>query len=363
MALLLRMPKPSYLIRRLSSPEKLDDALTQTLTEMADFFQLGPIERCYRAPKSNSLNVILETGTGKFVFRAHSLSEETVAHEYQVLQYLAGRNFPAPQMISGPGGEAWVKVDEALCSVYRFVEGYPAANFIWLPAARNELIRQAGRALAAYHKVVEGLRPTPFKWDGYRPTEHRRWREGQMYRNALREIRPLIERPTATRAIDQFARTHIADVERMLQLEEVVEGCSALSKLVIHGDYAPWNLLYRADQPPFILDFNSARLDLQIFDIVLATLFFAWRGNRIDMKRARVFQAGYAELGRLSNVDTEMAGSVFQWVMGRSMAERLRTHYLEEQFIIESTTGLERFYNMCLFAEQHPKQLVAGLRG
>jgi Ser/Thr protein kinase RdoA (MazF antagonist) len=363
MSLLVRIPKPSYLFRQLSPREKPDDGLYQTLMEIANFFQLGPIENCYRAPKSNSLNVIAETGTGKYVFRAHSLSEETVAHEYQVLQYLEARNFPAPQMVSGPGGEAWFRVGENLCSVYKFVEGYSAANFIWWPAARNDLITQAGRALAAYHTAVKGLRPAPFKWDGYRPTEHRRWREGEMYRNALREIHPLIEKSTATRAVDQFARTHIADVERMLQLEEVVEGCSDLSKLVIHGDYAPWNVLYRAGQAPFILDFNSARLDLQIFDIILATLFFAWRGNRLDMKRAIAFQAGYAELGRLSGVDTEMASAVFQWVMGRSMAERLRSHYLEERFIIESTTGLERFYTMCMFAEQHPKQIVAGLTG
>jgi len=363
----VRIPKPAYLLSQLTPHEKPNAELYQKIADLVELYQLGQIQECYRAPRSNSLNFIFTTPQGKFVFRQQSLSEDTVAHEYEVLNYLHQRDFPAPRMLSTRDGQAWVTVDGALYSVYKFVEGYAPANFIWLPTARRDIIRQAGRALGQYHRAVEGLVPSSYKWDGYRPDGHRRWREGDLYRQALTGIRAILEKPTPTGAatgdIDHFARTHLAEIEGMLDLEAAVEGCNALSKLVIHGDYAPWNLLFHPHRPPFVLDFNAARLDLKIFDVMLATFFFAWHGGRLDVNRAMVFQTGYRQANQLQEIDLELAGDVFQWVMGRSLAERLRTHYLEGRFRLQKVSGLERFFEMCMLIKEQPQQMVAGLRG
>ncbi|RLA99843.1 MAG: hypothetical protein DRG83_12430 [Deltaproteobacteria bacterium] len=359
----IRMPKPSYLLSKLSIHTKLDAALYQVLAHLVELYQLGEIQTCHRAPRSNSLNYVITTSQGKFIFRQHSLSEETVAHEHQVLSYLQRRGFSAPRMLSNQAGQAWVTVDGTLYSVYEFVEGYFPTDFIWWPSTRRDIIAQAGRTLGEYHRAVVGLVPTFYKWDGYRPTEHKRWREGDLYRHALADVRSLLRKPIATSPIDDFARSHIDAIERMLDLESAVEGCSDLSKLVIHGDYAPWNVLFRFGSPPFVLDFNAARLDLKIFDVILATFFFAWRGDCLDQGRAIAFQTGYCQTGQLREIDVKLASEVFQWIMARSLAERLRTHYLEHRFLIKDPAGLERFYKMCVFAKQQPQQLIAGLKG
>ena len=360
--MVIRIPKPRYLLSKLTPPEQPDAKIFAVIEDLTESFDLGTIESCYRAPRSRSLNFIFSTVQGKYVVRQQELSEETVAHEYQVLQFLEKQAYPAPRMLTNRDGKAWIERNGRLFSIYQFVEGYAYANFIWLPSARRKIMVQAGRALADYHSAVEGLTPTAYKWDAYHPTEHKRQREGSLYREALTEIRRQLQKTSTENNVDQFARTHIAEIERMINLEDTVEGCTDLSKIVIHGDYAPWNLLFHKNRPPFVLDFNSARLDLKMFDVILATFFFAWRKGGFDKDSASAFQQGYREAGNLQEADLQLAGDVFQWVMGRSLAERLRSHYLDQRFVIENTAGMERFYKMCVLINQAQNMLVAGLK-
>jgi Ser/Thr protein kinase RdoA (MazF antagonist) len=358
----IRIPRPSYLLSQLAPRERPDAALYQVFTHLAELYQLGSIHECYRAPQSvNSLNFVVMTSQGKFIFRRHRLSEQTVAHEHQVLGFLQQRSFPSPRVLLNPDDQAWSVIDGALYSVYEFAEGYCPADFWWWPSARRDILCQAGRTLGEYHQAVVGLVPSFHKWDGYRPAEHRRWREGGWFRQALRDIRPILQKPTANSPLDDWARSHIDALGQMLRLEQVVEARSDLSKLVIHGDYAPWHLLLRPGQPPFVLDFNAARLDLKIFDIVLATFWFAWRGDRLDLGRAMAFQTGYCETGRLRSIDARLASPVFQWLMARAVSERLRRHY-QEHVVLQGPSGPERFYKMCVLAQHQPQQLVAGLK-
>jgi Ser/Thr protein kinase RdoA (MazF antagonist) len=204
------------------------------------------------------------TSRGKFVLRRHHLSEAAVAYEHQVLDHLQQRGFPAPRMLTDPAGRAWCTIDGSLYSVYEFAEGYCPAHFLWPPTVWRVIITQYGRTLGRYHRAIAGLVPSAHKWNGYRPAEHRRWREGEWFRQALADIRPLLQKPTAISPIDDSVRSRVDAIEEMLRLESVVEEHSDLSKLVIHGDYSPWNVLFRPGQPPVVLDFNESRLDLKI---------------------------------------------------------------------------------------------------
>jgi Ser/Thr protein kinase RdoA (MazF antagonist) len=359
----VRIPKPSYLLSQWMPRERPDAALYRVLTHLAELYQLGEIQTYHRARRSASLNFVVTTSRGTFVFRRHRLSEADVAYEHQVLDHLQRRGFPAPRMLINQAGQAWSAIDGSLYSLYEFMEGYYPTNFLWWPSARREVSTQCGRALAEYHQAVADLVPSAYKWNGYRPTEHKRWREGDWFRQVLKDIRPLLQKPTATSPIDDFARSRIGAIDKMLRLEPVVEEHTDLSKLVIHGDYSPWNVLFRPGQPPVVLDFNESRLDLKIYDVMLATFWFAWRGNRLDQDRVLALQAGYAETGQLHEADINLADSVFQWIMARSLTERLHKHYLGQRPLIKRPAGMEKQYQMCVFAEQQPQQLVAGLKG
>ena len=360
---MIRIPKPSYMLSQLAPRQRPDVALYQIMLRLAESYQLGEMRACHRAPRSTSMNFLVTTSRGKFVFRRQRLSEDGVTHEQQVLDYLQQRGFPAPRMLTNQAGQAWVAIDGSLYSVYEFAKGYFPINFLWLPTARRKIITQCGRTLGKYHQAVADLVPLAFKWNGYRPKEHKRWREGDWFRQALADIRPLLQKPTAVSPIDDFVRSRIEALDEMLGLEPVVEGRSDLSKLVIHGDFAPWNVLFRPGRSPFVLDFNESRLDLKIYDIMFATFWFAWRGGRLDQDRAFAFQTGYRETNQLHKADISLAGSVFQWIMTRSLVERLHKHYLGSRPLKRGPAGMDGQYQMCVFAAQQPHQLVAGLKG
>lgn len=355
----IRIPKPAYLWSQLTPGERPDAAQYRVLIHLAELYQLGEIQTCRRARRSMSLNFIVTTSQGKFVFRRHHLSENAVAHECQVLNHLQYCNFPAPRMLINQAGQAWSEIDGSLYSVYKFMNGYQPTYFLWWPATWAHV--QCGRTLGKYHQSVANLTPSAYKWNGYHPTKHKRWQEGDWFRQVLTDIHPLLQKPAATSPMDDFAWSRIEAIEKMLELEAIVEERSDLSKLVIHGDYAPWNVLFRPGQSLFVLDFGESRLDLKIYDVMLATFWFAWRGYRLDQDRALAFQAGYCQTGQLHEADISLAGSVFQWIMARSLTRRLYNHYLAPRPLPGVPEAMERQYQMCVFAEQQPQQLVAGL--
>ncbi|MDY6876437.1 MAG: phosphotransferase [Chloroflexota bacterium] len=360
---MIRIPRPSYILSQLTPHHRPDSALYQVLARLAELYQLGEIRTCHRAQRSNSLNFVVNTARGKFIFRQHRLSEDAVAYEHQVLDHLQQRDFPAPRLLLNQAGQAWSAFDGSLYSVYGFVEGYSPTCFLWSPAAWRGILTQYGRTLGKYHQAVADLVPSAYKWNGYRPAEHRRWREGDWFRQALAQIRPLLQKLAATNPIDDWTRSHLDALDTMLRLESIVEERADLSKLVIHGDYSPWNVLFRRGQSPCVLDFNESRLDLKIYDIMLATFWFAWRDGHLDQDVVLPFQTGYNKTGQLHKADINLAGTVFQWIMARSLTERLHTHYLGQRPLRQGAAGMEKQYQMCVFAGRQPQQLVAGLKG
>ena len=193
-------------------------------------------------------------------------------------------------------------------------------------------------------------------------TNNLRWRDGDLYRNALAEIQSQVSRGDGTSNVDRFANSRIGDLERLIANDSTVEGHPDLSKAVIHGDYAPWNILMKEDASLSVLDFNAARLDLRIYDVMLATMWFAWRGDHLDLETAMDLQAGYCSVATLTQAEIELGPKVFCWLLGRSIAERLRVHYQEQRFVITNPATLERQYQMCAWAEEQPEQLTRGLR-
>jgi Ser/Thr protein kinase RdoA (MazF antagonist) len=344
------------------APRQVSDAaLYRVLVDLAERYQLGAIRACHRVARSGSLNFVVATSRGQYIFRCHHLTEADVAYEHEVLSYLQQQGFPAPRMLTHQAGRAWAEIDGALYSVYEFVDGYCPSDFLWLPAVQHRMITHCGQVLAEYHRVAADLVPSGFKWSGYRPTKGERWRNGDWFRQALAEIRPLLQKPTATSPMDDWTRSRIDAIHRMLGLEALVERRSDLSKLVIHGDYAPWNILFRPGQSPFVLDFNESRLDLRIYDLMLATFWFAWRGDRLDSRRTQALQSGYIKSGQLSEVEVDMAGPVFQWIMARSLTERLYKHYRGQRHYSDAG-AMERQYQMCVFADLGSEQLAPDLR-
>jgi Ser/Thr protein kinase RdoA (MazF antagonist) len=83
---------------------------------------------------------------------------------------------------------------------------------------------------------------------------------------------------------------------------------------VIHGDFAPWNLLYDDGRLTGLIDFEGSHHTFQVADFVLS-----WRGYQDEVLR------GYQEVRPLSELEREMIVPVYRAWMFLGLRQRLAT--------------------------------------
>jgi homoserine kinase type II len=71
-----------------------------------------------------------------------------------------------------------------------------------------------------------------------------------------------------------------------------------LPRLVIHGDYHPENLMFLNEEVSGVFDFGGAKVDVRIFDIAYAIVYFCvgWKGEddgKPDLEKVALFLKSY----------------------------------------------------------------------
>jgi Ser/Thr protein kinase RdoA (MazF antagonist) len=140
-------------------------------------------------------------------------------------------------------------------------------------------------------------------------------------RSGWSEVRQVVEDRALIEELQRYERffpeeAHILrwHAERAHALFNEIDGeLAGARRLVIHGDFAPWNLLYEDGQLTGILDFEAAHFDLAIADFALS-----WRGKYDGVIR------GYEEVRPLTDLDWRSLTPVFwSWLL-LGLAEDLR---------------------------------------
>lgn len=204
-------------------------------------------------------------------------SERGLSYELTVLQELHRRGWPVPLPLTEPiheGGSVWV--------VYSFLPG--AA-----PMSDNaEAQRERGRLLARLHGDLTEMVSLGQR-DGWQMSPE------------------VIADPALSRLLPQFEtlhpeeghllRWHAEEAQRLLADLPVAEA----DLTVVHGDLAPWNLLFDANGAlSGIVDFDVVHLDLTVADFACS-----WRGKYDEVVH------GYNEVRPLSDLDRELLPAVF----------------------------------------------------
>ncbi|MBO0682853.1 MAG: phosphotransferase [Candidatus Dormibacteraeota bacterium] len=223
-------------------------------------------------------------GPRKLILRrvgAHA--SESLGYEFRVLEALHARGWPVARAVEEPSEESG-----ATWCLLEHLDGQPAADHGSEPEQRER-----GRLLAALHHDLDGLTDL-----GQRSG----WVEvGEVVKDAslydeLRAFESLFPREA------RILRWH---AERARDLYGEIGQWDAAPRLVIHGDFAPWNLLYRDGRLSGILDFETSHLDLAVADFALS-----WRGRYDGVI------AGYEEVRPLSDLEWALLVPTFwAWLM------------------------------------------------
>lgn len=247
------------------------------------------VERELPGASQNQHWLVRRNGGPAVLRRVAPRSTQGLSYEFTVLDELDRRGWPVPIALTEPivaDGYTWV--------VYRWLSGSS-------PDREDRAgQRERGRLLARLHDDLTDLVGL-----GQRAG----WQMAQevIADPALDDLLPNFE--AAYPVEGHLLRWH-ADRARQVLAELPVRDAA---RTVVHGDLAPWNLLFEGDALTGVVDFDIVHLDLAVADFACS-----WRGRYDEVI------AGYDELRPLSDLDRELLTPVFWAWLFIGVADALR---------------------------------------
>lgn len=194
---------------------------------------------------------LVESDRERYVLRRWQASPDDIAYELAVITAAADLGWPAPRAIAEP-----VEYDGFSWCVFAYCGGEP-------PSTDDPLAEQRarGRLLAEFHQAMSTVAGLGQR-EGWRRCEE------ILHDPAIDRLLAGAEsdRPEEIRALRwhlERARDRITSI-----------GVESMPSLIIHGDFAPWNLRFRDAKLSGLLDFEFSHLDHRVADFALS-----WRGK------------------------------------------------------------------------------------
>ena len=296
---------------------------------------------------------------GRYLLRSRrpaASEDEVIAFDHGVIRAVVEAGLPsvAPEM--SREGRTWVRLDERAYELFPVIEGLAPFQ----PGNRRQLAA-AAQTLARFHRATAGLTPPGRKhWE----REHRI----EAMRDTLAEVLA-----GASGAPDRADAVAMLASAQKLARAPLSSWARALPSAIIHGDYTPANVLFRAGQVGGIFDYDWVSRQPRIVDLGEALIFFAFarrepinpdsiwslvQGWEPDLIAARAFLAAYQAEWPL---DREEARALPFFMRETWLGVRIRAMRKvrpDEQLRILTQGGLEPLQ----WLEQAP-HLVEGLVG
>jgi Ser/Thr protein kinase RdoA (MazF antagonist) len=212
-----------------------------------------------------------------------------LSYELAVLNELDQRGWPVPVALAEPleiEGNTWV--------LYRWLPGVS-------PASEDaNAQRERGRLLARLHRDLAQL-------------------VGLGQRDGWQMAHEVVADPELHDLLEQFERLHPPEAHLLRWHADLARGqltelpVTEATRTVVHGDLAPWNLLFEDGALSGIVDFDIVHLDFAVADFACS-----WRGKYDEV----IY--GYDEVRPLSDLDHALLAPVFWAWLFIGVAEDLR---------------------------------------
>ena len=316
------LPKPgrvaNYARARLSPP-RIDAGLASAVLALFDLkIDEEPSNLAFGW---RNRNVLVRSTDGPKVLKIYPerWSHPAIVYEHSILEHLSGLEFPSVRLNRTTEGRTAVEHDKHWFAVFDFEPGMTRAACYVSQSTRRRLLVIAGRTLAMLHDSLREFEPEGRHHLGFGSMTQDR------DRNLSWLLRQLDELPEKTGdASDVAVREDLSWLisrassvaEQLVRLEERLHR-AGLPRVVIHGDYGIHNILYQADGTAVVHDFELARLEWRLIDVLTA----AARPRAGPLRRAFVHaydshnEISDTELAHVSEIwqDYRLRGAVHSW--------------------------------------------------
>jgi Ser/Thr protein kinase RdoA (MazF antagonist) len=246
----------------------------QELKRVCKEFRIGALQEVEDLLGGGYVNANLKirTSKGKFVFRIFlkDVEKERLQYAYSIVSKLSKEGVPALLPLLNTGGLSYTRYKEFVVQITPFVE---AAPFKWLPSQAYN----SGKMLCRMHRTLFAVEESPTSTGIY-----------QYYQLAPLSIRERLKEEG--HILPSHEGSTIDDFYRILN-KHVIE-TSILPKTIIHGDWNPWNQLFKENHEVHcFMDFDTLQRGERVFDVAYALYFFLIQQRNEEV--ARTFLKGY----------------------------------------------------------------------
>lgn len=253
---------------------------------------------------SRNKTYIIDTTRGKKIFKRYkeSLGKSTIIQEHSILNYLASIGFPAVRLIPTVSGETLLHYDKQRYVLYHYVNGFMLYDYMLFPSTKKKYIAMAGRLLGRLHNALKDFIPQGYNPDGFDRKTGERWRDAKWYQNKLSTCRENAgngENSGSDRNFSYLVKNTEYLVDSLLMTDSILKEAD-LDCQIIHKDFGQANVIYRCNNSPIIIDFEIARMDWRIIDLIDGWENFCSGWSGFSLGKMKIFYNAYNNTVRLS---------------------------------------------------------------
>ena len=228
-----------------------------------------------------------------------AIAETEVKFEHALIRHIKINGFDlAAGVIPSKTGATYVRQEETiegqihidLWAVYEFIEGECRYDWFDTHIAPADMIN-AAEVLADLHRAGHDFRK-PKGSDRRQPPI-------MEFLPTFQQIHVAYASKAGNTRFDQcFLQNHDRILKAVDRARIPERNCSKMPRIPIHCDYHQGNLKYQGSRVTGIFDFDWAKIDLRLFDIALALVYFcaAWdgpAGGSLMMDKFELFLRAY----------------------------------------------------------------------
>ncbi len=325
---MLIVPRPSYL-RRLLISRLRPRAIAITPAEVAGIlkhydYSTWKIRRGLGG--TSSANVLLDTDQGKKVLKRYVWSIDSIIHEHSILKHLATSAFPTPHVLPNKKGLTITQSGDICYAIYEYGAKFRYSDYFFTPRLRRKLVIQAATLLARLHEVNAGFVPHGRKLNGFRPDGQTLWRDVSWHLDILDQYFDCVEQRNSATENDLYLlrvlpelKSAIADTGQ--QYEKI---SSEFKQTVIHGDFAPHNVMFDELASISVLDFGDSCRDFRALDVARGLSAFARAGNfGLNFILAKEFLRAYQAVQPMAESEINAIPDLLRWRYLRNVVWKL----------------------------------------
>ncbi len=264
------------------------------------------------ATPAGDLALRRKKGSGFKIIAKHPDIGSRIERQHALILFLHEHGFPVAPPLITRHRRTYLSVLGVPYSLYPYIDGQQ------MDPNNPRQLSVAGENLAKFHQITaqySGLpphseNPLPKLFQNELKVFHR---NAEALAGSLSEL--------GLKEAMQLFKDAVHDAENRLPSFSY----DTLPRTIIHGDYAPQNLLFRQDELAAVLDFGRTRKEARVLDLAITVNTLMKRGNlRTAWQSLKVFAKAYDRELALEDAETRALPTLTEVVVALKAFKRVR---------------------------------------